>query len=345
MLSSNLKLDDLKDLFNYISESIAISDENYNIVLINDAAVKKLGLHYETIYSKTLFDYIPEDQVHKVKTAIEKNNNEYYEVELRRENHERFPALVSGTQMILDNKKYRVSTILDVTELKQKEEELLAKSKTEVKKLKTHIISNVNDKATKINEVKNASLGEINSLKTQITEMEYDNFKLEKQLISLKKENNRLSEEIERIKDESFEFETILELEIARAKAFKLNFTLVKVVIDDFEELKEIIGTKSKLKILLSAIKRQFKNSVKSIDIVHHDIDDVYYLVLANAANINITKVVENLIIPKKMEDNINITFSYGVAHFFDKDDSKGMLYRCDKSLESYMKEKEEKKS
>lgn len=341
---SNLKLDDLKSIFNYVSEAITISDERYNIVLINDAAAKKLKLDYNTIYTKKLMDYIPDDQIHKVVESIENNLNDYYEIVLQRENGELFPALVSGKEMILEGVKYRISTILDVTELKEKEQELLAKSANQLKKLKTHIITNVNEKSKELNKVKNESVLELKTLQKEVLESEYQNKKLTKRIDILKQDIEKLEKEIKESKENSYDFIDLLELEILKAKAHKFHFSLVKVVIDDFEELKNTLKTNDKLKMILVAIKRQMKSSLKSGDIIYQEKNGVYYLILSNAMDINITSVVETLIIPKKMDHNILIEFSYGIAHFFEKDDPKGMIYRCDKNLEANLKIKKEEK-
>jgi len=58
MSISNLNLNDLKNIFNYVSESIVISDKEHNIVLINDAAAKKLLLDSANNNAKKL-RYVP----------------------------------------------------------------------------------------------------------------------------------------------------------------------------------------------------------------------------------------------------------------------------------------------
>jgi PAS domain S-box-containing protein len=338
MSISNLSLNDLRNIFNYVSESIVISDKNHNIVLINEAAVKKLLLNYETIYTKTLLNYIPSDQVYKVENAIIQNDNDYYEIVLNRENGETFPALVSGKELTIENKIYRISTILDVTELKEKEDELLLKSKSQIKKLKTHIISNVTEKSKELNKIKNLSEKEIKSLNHHVEEYKHKNNILLKQVMQLKKENINLTNEVDKLQKNGFNFKDILELEILKAKTYKLNFSLVKVVIDKFDELKSTIKTQNKLEMILTAIKRQFKSSIKNIDIAYHDTDEIYYLILSNSSDTNITNIVEKLTIPKKMDGTIDISFSYGISYFFEKDDVKGMIYRCNKNLEENVK-------
>ena len=54
MENLDLELLDVKDLFNYVSEAIIISDKNHNIVAVNDIGVKKLGLEKEQILLKKL---------------------------------------------------------------------------------------------------------------------------------------------------------------------------------------------------------------------------------------------------------------------------------------------------
>jgi hypothetical protein len=138
------------------------------------------------------------------------------------------------------------------------------------------------------------------------------------------------------LEERSFSFKDLLEMEILKAKTYKTKFSLVKIIINDYDELKIKLHSTNKLEIVTTAIKRQFKKSLKIIDLVYYDSNGTYYIILSNAADINITDIVQNLAIPKKMESSITITFSYGIAYFFEKDTLDAIMYRCNKSLETF---------
>jgi PAS domain S-box-containing protein len=147
-------LESLKKAYDFTSESIVISDTTGLIVGINEAAIKKLEIEKEHEYQKTLLDFIPDDQAWKLELAKDKNDGEYYELDLQRLTGEVFPALVSGKTVTLDDGVYRVSTILDVTQLKKTQEELLAKTKEQLHNLKSHVIAKVSQSEKEKNELK-----------------------------------------------------------------------------------------------------------------------------------------------------------------------------------------------
>ena len=338
--SVHLELYDLKYVFNYVSEAIVVSDQNYKIAAINDAAVAKLKLNKDTISLKNLMDFIPDGERYKVEEAIENETSDYYEIILKRENGELFPALVSGSSLLLKDKKYRVSTILDVTELKEKEQELLAKSKDQVRKLKKHIISKTSSEAQEINKVKLDVKEEIANLNEKLSQNESILQQTKRKAQLLEQENESLLKQIELLKENSFDFDDVLELEISKAKIFNLKFSVALIEIDKFEKLTKKLKTQYKQDIVTNAIKRQFRNSLRGIDTVSYDKDGRYFVIMPNSAEVNITDLIKRLVIPKDIEDNIVIDFNYGLAHFYQKDTSKALLYRCEKNLEAFKKEK-----
>ncbi len=340
----NIDIKDLEEIFNYVSESIIISDDTHNIIAVNDASINKLYLNRETIYTKTLYDYIPENELYKVKDAIAKNINDYYEVVLKRENNELFPALVSGKELVINNKKYRVSTILDVTALKNKEQELIAKSKEQLKQLKQHVITKVTSSTQTINKIKTETNEIVAILSEENLEKEHKLLQLNKKIKLLINENNNLSNELEKTKKESFSFEDILDLEVSKSKILKLNFSLAMVAIEDYDDLKNELNKKSKLDIVLSAIKRQFKGVLRNIDTLYYDTDGIFYMILPNFTDFNITHLVDKLVIPKTIEHDTTIKFTYGIAHFYEKDDSKDLLYRVKKNFETNQNENKKEK-
>lgn len=340
MANDGLELFDLKYVLNCVSEAIVVSDEEYNIVSINDAAVNKLYIDYDTVYNKKLLDFIPSEELPKVQNAIKTNSSEYYEIHLKRENNELFPALVSGKELRIREKKYRISTIIDVSELKNKEKMLILQSKDQVKQLKHHLISKVTQGAKEVNKIKGKSNVDLSTLHNQSIENEITIINLTKKVKLLTNENNLLEKEIDRLKDDSFGFNDLLELEIAKSKKFKTKFSLCIISIHNFASVKESINSENKVELILKAIKRQFKQSLRTMDVVLYDKEGVFNILLPNWADVNITDIIDKLVVAKGIGYSTSLTFDYGLSHFYEKDTSEAIIYRAKKNLKLNQNEK-----
>lgn len=79
-----LKLEDLKEALDCISEAIVVSDIMGKIVLINRATIEKLKLDKEDENNCTIFDFIPQGELWKLENARQRADSEYYEIVLRR---------------------------------------------------------------------------------------------------------------------------------------------------------------------------------------------------------------------------------------------------------------------
>lgn len=343
MENITLELRDIKYFINYISEAVVVSDESLRIVAVNDAALKKLDLNIQTVYDKKLMDYIPNDELYKVQNAIKENLNDYYEVILKRESQELFPALVSGKELLINNKRYRVSTILDVSELKNKEQELISKSTEQLKQLKHHVITKTTSSVQEVNKIKEIDNTQKSQLQHEISELKYDLMQLNRKASLMAKENKILLNKIDNVEEKYYNFRNILDLEISKAKALKLyNFTFVVIQIDDFISYSQKINNQTKLDMITKAITRQFKHSLRSMDIIEYETDGYYFAILPNSSNQNSKDLINRLVIPKRVEDEI-LTFSYGVTIFSEKDDSRHLYDRVNKDLEKNKQEQSDK--
>ena len=117
------------ELFNLTQEAIIIFDENYTIAKVNKSAKNIFGYTESAILGKNVFEFIPKSEVEKVTTALSHNRAHPYELNLYKSDGTLFPALASGGNIERDGKMYRLTTIVDLTTLKQQEVLLLQQSR------------------------------------------------------------------------------------------------------------------------------------------------------------------------------------------------------------------------
>jgi len=111
-------------------EAVAIFDENYNLVQINGTTLDIFGFEsFEDMVGMNLLDFIPKDEQVKANKALSKDSTASRETKLYKKDKSIFPALVKGSYIQINNKRHRISTIIDLTEIKEKEQQLLQQSK------------------------------------------------------------------------------------------------------------------------------------------------------------------------------------------------------------------------
>ncbi|WP_321470364.1 ATP-binding protein [Halarcobacter sp.] len=122
-------LNSFKSLFNSTMECVVLS-KGHEIVDVNDVTVKLFGFKSKNdAIGKNVLDYIVDDYKELVSENFKKNVNVPYEVEFIKEEGEIFHALVQGKFLELDNEKIRVSALIDITELKNKDRLLYQQTK------------------------------------------------------------------------------------------------------------------------------------------------------------------------------------------------------------------------
>ncbi|MBY0540905.1 MAG: EAL domain-containing protein [Arcobacteraceae bacterium] len=106
-------------------EGIIIYDENQKCIQVNKIATKLLGFTEEEMINKDALDFIATESKNLVKHVIKKDNQEAYESILLRKDGSTFPAILRGKNIKILDKNVRVSAILDISEIKEKEKEIL----------------------------------------------------------------------------------------------------------------------------------------------------------------------------------------------------------------------------
>lgn len=113
---------EIERIINALSEGIFISDENFVCENINDLGLKLLGYESkEEILGKQLLDFVHEDSKELVRLNIKSDELRTYEINFLKKDNTSFPALASGQSIQLDNKKRRISTIIDISNIKEKD--------------------------------------------------------------------------------------------------------------------------------------------------------------------------------------------------------------------------------
>ena len=130
----NQKLEDSINVFEAILDSalegILIFDSDSKCIEVNNKALEILKIKDKSnIIGQNIFNFVSQQSVSIVKENIKMNNAEPSEITLIRDNGENFPALVRGRTTTLNGKSVRISSVLDMTDIKHKEELLLLQSK------------------------------------------------------------------------------------------------------------------------------------------------------------------------------------------------------------------------
>jgi len=334
MENINLELLDLKQLYDYISEPIVIVDQKHDIVLINKIALKKFETTQEDILYKNIKELIPVDYQDDIFKTMGNNNDTYYDIFLKKSNSSLFPAFVSGQLLPLKDALYSILTIVDITELKENEKEKL-------KLLKSHIITQATTNAQKASEIKGQNTTELIALQDELEQANHEIFKLERKLTLFERENHILNGQCDKIQENSFSFEQVLDREIALGKRYDRKFSLAIVGIDDYKNFTEQINSEAKKELILRAFKKHFRSTIRTTDVIYYENSGLFYMILPNSNDVNITELVNRLLRAKKIDTKIIVRFNCGIAHFYEQDTRDHLLYRARKNLEENIKEKQ----
>ena len=106
-------------------EAILIFDDNKKCILVNAVAAELFGYTREEMVGKFALEFIDASSHDLVKRYIQVENQAPYEANLQRKNNTVFPSVLRGHDLILAGKKVRVSAVLDITDRKKYEEDIL----------------------------------------------------------------------------------------------------------------------------------------------------------------------------------------------------------------------------
>jgi len=332
MQNLNLKLDDLKKVFSYVNESIIITDADNNIVLINKTAQKIFDVSEENALYTKITDFIPVEEQENILNTIKNEDESYYEIFLKKSNSELFTAFVSGQVFPLQDEMYGILTIVDITELKNKDKEQL-------KKLKSHIINQATTNAKKQSDTKGEETSNLIAMQAELDNTKHEMLMMERKTSLFERENQFLNVQADKIQEDSFSFDQVLVREVALAKRYERHFSLAIVAIDDYKSFTEQVNNEAKKDLILRAFKKHFRSTTRTTDVIYYENSGLFYLILPNSNDVNITELVGRLLHAKKIDTKIIVRFNCGIAHVYPQDTAEHLLYRTKKNLEQNIKE------
>jgi len=146
----NQKLEDSINVFEALLDSalegIVIFDNEHNCTEVNKEALKLYGAdHKSEMIGLNILQFASKNSIAIIKKNLLTQNKETYEAYFVRKNGEEFPALVRGKSIILNGQTVRVSAILDMTNIKNKEKLLMKATQKaqEANKLKSQFLANM----------------------------------------------------------------------------------------------------------------------------------------------------------------------------------------------------------
>ena len=114
----------LDAIINSTIEGILVFNQEKVAVRVNKSACEIFGYSEKEILGKKAFDFVADESKELVKSKININDQPAYEALMVRKDGSKFPAILRGRNIIVDGEKLRISAIIDISELKNKEKEI-----------------------------------------------------------------------------------------------------------------------------------------------------------------------------------------------------------------------------
>jgi len=112
-------------LSNSTIEGLIIYNEDKKCIKTNSVAPELFGYNEKEMIGKNAFEFIAYESINYVKKVINNKNQEPYEAIMLRKDGTKFPAILRGKDIQLEGETIRVSAVMDITKIKEKEEEIL----------------------------------------------------------------------------------------------------------------------------------------------------------------------------------------------------------------------------
>ena len=207
---------ELNEWLNSTIEGIAIF-ENGKLIRANTQLLTILGYeNFDEIYEKTHYDFIVPWEHYIIRNKL-MSNQEPYEMTLIRKDGTKFDALVKGHQM--EGKNIRISTIIDISELKNTQRKLKKLNVNLEHKIHEEIEKNKNQQSIMFQQSKLAEMGLILNMIAHQWRQPLNHVSLIVNTIILKQKKQRLfPEELDSLKND-----------------FQKQITYLSNTIDDFQ--------------------------------------------------------------------------------------------------------------
>ena len=116
-------------LMDTMHEAVIVSSDEKGIIDLNAAAENIFGFSKPEFMQMRLLDIVDEASASFYTESLTAEEVDSFEIELIRQNGTVFPALVGGRNSYRDNLPVRITTVIDLSELKEKETLLFQKAK------------------------------------------------------------------------------------------------------------------------------------------------------------------------------------------------------------------------
>ncbi len=123
-------LESFEKLLDSVTEGVFVFDEKGRCLQSNKIAVELFGFENKNqVIGQEIKDLVSPKSYKLVAENIRTNEEDAYEIIAQKKDGEEFHVLAKGKNAILDSKKVRISSVIDLTELKQKDKLLSQQSK------------------------------------------------------------------------------------------------------------------------------------------------------------------------------------------------------------------------
>ena len=124
------KNSNFQSLFDMMMEGIVVSDENRRIIDVNQAALKMFAINNKDEAIGTyVLEYVAPFEIEKVKESFRQEIAAAQELTLLKKDGTSMSAIAGGRNMFLNGTKVRLTSVLDITEIKEKDRQLALQSR------------------------------------------------------------------------------------------------------------------------------------------------------------------------------------------------------------------------
>ncbi len=123
-------VNNFQDIIDGTMEMIVLYDSDRKITDVNISCIKLLGYENKNeIIGLDILSFIPKEQLSIAKLAIKKNIVEPYELTIVTKDNSSLQTLLSARYIVKNGEKLRMVSIVDITDLKEKDKQLLRQGK------------------------------------------------------------------------------------------------------------------------------------------------------------------------------------------------------------------------
>jgi len=111
-------------IINSTIEGLIVLDENRKCIRVNKAACEIFGYTPEEMIGKDVREFVAPESRELIKSRLQVKDQAPYEAVMLKKDGNKFPAMVRGNDININGKIIRISAVIDLSDLKSKEEEI-----------------------------------------------------------------------------------------------------------------------------------------------------------------------------------------------------------------------------